>query len=170
VEEKKALCHRENHSTTMLELHHVSTVLLTLIGMEVFSWLLHKYIFHGPLWFIHQTHHNRTVHNSLELNDIFSVGFASLAIAMIYIGYHTPSPVHFNIGLGITIYGMIYFIIHDGLIHQRYPIGNKTSNAYIRQVQRAHQRHHIHAHKAPSEEFGLFFIIGRKYWRDVFAG
>jgi beta-carotene 3-hydroxylase len=88
--------------------------------MEIISWILHKYLFHGPLWFIHKTHHNRTVHTSLELNDIFSVVFTIISITLIYVGWFTPSPIHLGIGFGITLYGLIYFIIHDGIIHQRY--------------------------------------------------
>lgn len=154
----------------MSTLHNVSLVLLSTLMMEIISWILHKYLFHGPLWFIHQTHHNRTHHQSLEFNDIFSLIFSLISILLIWIGWHTPSDVHLYIGAGIALYGLIYFIVHDGLIHQRYPLWNlKPSNGYLRQVQRAHQRHHIHPNKAPSEEFGLFFIIGRKYWRDVFT-
>jgi beta-carotene 3-hydroxylase len=145
-------------------------IIITTLSVEIISWVLHKYLFHGPLWFIHKTHHDRTVHSSLELNDIFSLMFASIAIALIYIGWFTPSLIHLGIGTGITLYGLIYFIIHDGLIHQRYSSWNiKPSNGYLKQIQRAHQRHHMYPHKSPSEEFGLFFIIGKKYWRDMLA-
>ncbi|UJR08840.1 hypothetical protein I4U23_013094 [Adineta vaga] len=136
--------------------------------MEVISWFLHKYIFHGPLWFIHKTHHIRTLHPSLELNDIFSCIFATIAIAFIYIGCVSYSPTYFSIGIGMTLYGLIYFLIHDGFIHHRYTSWNKTTNIYLRQIQRAHQRHHVFPFKAPSEEFGLFLIIGQKYWREIF--
>ncbi len=150
-------------------LHNTCIILITTISVELFSWFLHKYVFHGPLWFIHKTHHDRTVHSALELNDIFSLIFAIISIVLIYVGWFAPSPVHLSIGLGITLYGFIYFIIHDGLIHQRYSSWNKTTNAYLKQVQRAHQRHHMHPNKTPSEEFGLFLIIGWKYWRDMFT-
>ncbi len=151
-------------------LHNIWIIIITIISMELISWILHKYVFHGPLWFIHKTHHAQTRHSTFELNDIFSLFFTLISIAFIYVGWFTPSSLHLAIGLGITLYGFVYFIVHDGLIHQRYPFwNNKTSNPYLKQVQRAHQRHHIHPKKAPSEEFGLFFIIGRKYWRDMFT-
>lgn len=144
-------------------------MIITTFSMEIISWVLHKYLFHGPLWFIHKTHHDRTLHTSLELNDIFSLIFTSVSIILIYIGWFRPSPIHLGIGFGITLYGLIYFVIHDGIIHQRYPFwNNKTSNKYLKQVQRAHQRHHMYPNKFPSEEFGLFFLIGRKYWQDMF--
>jgi hypothetical protein len=82
--------------------------------------------------------------------------------ALIAIGWFIPSLLH----LGITLYGIIYFIVHDGLIHQRYYFwNNKISNTYLKQI----QRHHIHPNKSPSKEFGLFLILGRKYWRDIFT-
>lgn len=143
-------------------------ILITIIGMEFISWFLHKYLFHGPLWFIHRTHHARTYHSTLELNDIFSLIFALMSILLIHIGWFSPSSIHFAIGLGTALYGCMYFIIHDGFIHQRYSFLNKTTNVYLKQLQRAHQRHHLHPNKTPSEEFGLFLIIGGKYWRDMF--
>ena len=154
----------------MFALENTGTIFLTVIGMEIFSWFIHKYLFHGPLWFIHKTHHSTTLHTNLEFNDIFSAGFGLVAIAFIYQGVFLPSATYLFIGLGITIYGMIYFIIHDGLIHQRYPIWTKTTNSYLKQVQKAHQRHHAHSNKGPSEEFGLFLIMGRQYWYNVFFG
>ena len=30
----------------------IAIILGTLAGMESFSWFIHKYLFHGPLWFI----------------------------------------------------------------------------------------------------------------------
>jgi beta-carotene 3-hydroxylase len=154
----------------MLVLYNLSIILITTLSVEIISWTLHKYVFHGPLWFIHKTHHARTLHSTLELNDIFSLIFTLISIVLIYIGWFTPSSIHLAIGFGITLYGLIYFIVHDGLIHKRYPFWNmKASNAYLTQIQRAHQRHHKYPDKSPSEEFGLFFIIGRKYWRDIFT-
>ncbi|CAF2896569.1 unnamed protein product [Rotaria sp. Silwood2] len=152
----------------MLLLDNIPLILITTISMEFISWFLHKYLFHGPLWFIHKTHHNRTLHATIELNDLFSLIFALISMVLIIIGVWISSPVPHAIGLGITLYGFIYFIIHDGLIHQRYRLWNKISNNYLKQVQRAHQRHHMYPNKQPSEEFGLFLLFGRKYWNDIF--
>lgn len=144
------------------------TIFSTVIGMEIFSWFIHKYLFHGPLWFIHKTHHETTNHKQIEFNDMFSCAFASASIYLIYSGVFTPSLTQLAIGIGITVYGMIYFLVHDGIIHQRYSTWQKTTNPYLRQVVKAHQSHHASPYKTPSEEFGLFLIMGRKYWHDVF--
>ena len=112
--------------------------------MEILSRFLHKYVFHGSLWFIHKTHHNQTVHSILQLNDIFNFIFALTSIILINIGWNTSSLAHFILDLGITIYGFIYFVIHDGLIRQQHPFSYKPPNRYLKQVQRAHQHHYMY--------------------------
>jgi len=145
-------------------------MLTTTLSMEAISWTLHKYLFHGPLWFIHKTHHNRTVHTKPELNDIFSLMFAIVSFYLICFGWFQSFSIHFSIGIGITLYGTLYFIIHDGFIHQRYSFLKITlSNNYFKQIQRAHQYHHTFPNKTPSEEYGLLFIIGKKYWQAILS-
>jgi beta-carotene 3-hydroxylase len=85
--------------------------------MELMSWAMHKYLFHGPLWFIHKTHHQQR-HGWFELNDLFSIGFAALALWLMWAG-HITLDYRFWIGTGISIYGTIYFIFHDWFIHNR---------------------------------------------------
>src|ERR1700750_706625 len=89
-------------------------ILLIIVGMEAFSWFIHKYLFHGPLWFIHKSHHQQR-HGWLELNDIFSILFASIALWLMWLG-HLSLDYRFCIGTGISTYGMIYFIFHDWFI------------------------------------------------------
>lgn len=103
-------------------------ILLTLVGMEALSWFMHKYLFHGPLWFIHKTHHGHK-NNWLELNDIFSVLFAALAMYLMWIGHNSLNH-WFWIGTGISLYGIIYFIFHDWFIHNRLK-SFKSSNSYL---------------------------------------
>ncbi|CAF1162256.1 unnamed protein product [Adineta ricciae] len=65
--------------------------------------------------------------------------------------------------IGMILYGLIYVLIRDGLIHQRYSSWAKTKNPYLKQVQQAHHRHHAFPYKTPSEELGLFLMISPKY-------
>ena len=134
-------------------------VLLTVAGMEAFSWCIHKYLFHGPLWFIHKTHHQEK-HGWLELNDVFSIGFAAIALWLMWLG-HISLNYLFWIGAGISLYGTIYFIFHDWFIHNRLK-AFKSSNKYLSGIRRAHRIHHKSIHKWPSEEFGL--LVVRKKW------
>ena len=134
-------------------------VLLTLVGMEAFSWAIHKYLFHGPLWFIHKTHHQHK-HGWLELNDLFSILFASIALYLMWLG-NDKLDYRFWIGTGISTYGTIYFIFHDWFIHNRIK-AFKTTNRYLLGIRRAHKIHHKSTKKYPSEEFGL--LVASKKW------
>ena len=42
-------------------------------------------------------------------------------------------------GLGITVFGMAYMFVHDGLVHKRFPVGPIANVPYLRKVAAAHQ-------------------------------
>jgi len=42
-------------------------------------------------------------------------------------------------GLGITVFGMAYMFVHDGLVHKRFPVGPIANVPYFRRVAAAHQ-------------------------------
>ncbi len=128
--------------------------------MEILSWAMHKYLFHGPLWFIHKTHHQQR-HGFFELNDIFSAGFGALALYLLWIGRESLD-YKFWIGAGISVYGVIYFIFHDWFIHNRLKAFN-SENKYLKGIRRAHKIHHKSMEKEGSEEFGLL-TASKKYF------
>jgi len=140
---------------------NIGITLLTLAGMEGFSWFIHKYLFHGPLWFIHKTHHQQK-HSWLELNDLFSLLFAMIALGLMWLG-HLTLDYHFWIGTGISLYGIIYFIFHDWFIHNRFK-AFKSDNTYLSGIRRAHRIHHKSTQKQPAEEFGLL-VANRKWFK-----
>lgn len=146
---------------TMLIITDILIVMATLLGMETLSWAIHKYLFHGPLWFIHKTHHQQR-HGFFELNDIFSLGFAALALWLMWQG-HQNLNYKFWIGTGISLYGTIYFIFHDWFIHNRLK-AFKSENKYLKGIRRAHKMHHKTTQKDGSEEFGLL-IASKKYFK-----
>ena len=130
-------------------------VLGTIAAMECLSWFIHKYLFHGPLWFMHESHHQKS-HSFFEWNDLFALLFAAIALYLMYIdrkyfGYR------FFIGLGITLYGLIYFIIHDWFVHRRFKTF-KSNNAYLKAVRKAHKIHHKNQGKEQGRAFGLLFV------------
>ena len=141
----------------------IGILLFTLAGMELFSWFIHKYLFHGPLWFIHKSHHQER-HGFFELNDIFSLFFAGLSIYLMFT-YRDDFAATFWIGAGISLYGIIYFVFHDWFIHNRFK-AFKTNNRYLLGIRRAHKIHHKSTRKMPSEEFGLLWASW-KYFKKV---
>ena len=141
--------------------------LLTFILMEAATWLIHKYVMHGFLWVLHRDHHDHSTEGALEKNDYFFVIFALPAIALMYAGSKSGFNELFYIGLGITIYGMAYFFVHDIFIHQRIRFLRETQNPYLLAIRRAHKQHHKHVVKHHGECFG-FLWVPRKYFRLYF--
>ena len=94
-------------------------VLITIVLMELFSIVAHKYVMHGFGWGWHRSHHEPRT-GWFERNDLYAVVFAGLAIALIYFGTEGYHPLEW-IGAGMTAYGFLYFVAHDGLVHRRWP-------------------------------------------------
>lgn len=137
-------------------------VLLGFAGMEVVSYLVHRFIFHGLLWKIHQSHH-KPAHGLFELNDIFSLFFSAVSIYLMYRGLGTPlHSTSFALGTGIAIYGVLYFIIHDLFAHKRF-VPFKSDSKIMRLIRSAHQRHHQSVDKEGQEPYGLFLFPYDKY-------
>lgn len=143
----------------------IGFVVMGFCGMEMVSYLVHRFIFHGILWDIHQTHHKPN-HGLFELNDLFSLFFAGISIYLMLKGAATPfqSPA-FSIGLGIALYGILYFVIHDIFAHKRF-LAFKSNNRILRLIRYAHQRHHQSIEKEGQEPFGLFLFPYDKYEKD----
>ncbi|XP_022970083.1 beta-carotene 3-hydroxylase 1, chloroplastic-like isoform X3 [Cucurbita maxima] len=66
-------------------------------------------------------------------------------------------------GLGITVFGMAYMFVHDGLVHRRFPVGPIAAVPYLRRVAAAHHIHHTD--KFDGVPYGLF--LGPKELEDV---
>ncbi|KPE52779.1 sterol desaturase family protein [Chryseobacterium indologenes] len=142
-------------------------VLGVFISMEGATWLIHRYIMHGFLWSLHRDHHDHSHNGKLERNDLFFFIFASPAIALLYLGVQQDFSYWFFIGLGISLYGMAYFFVHDIFIHQRTKIFTRTKNPYFLAIRRAHKQHHKHLGKENGECFG-FLWVPVKYFKMYF--
>ena len=59
------------------------SMLLTFAIMEGVTWLTHKYVMHGFLWYLHEDHHQPTGH-FFEKNDAFFLIFAIPSMACIF--------------------------------------------------------------------------------------
>ena len=143
-------------------------VLATFILMEGATWVIHKYVMHGFLWILHRDHHDHSNEGPLERNDWFFIIFAAPAIALMYFGSLDSFNYLFYIGLGITLYGMAYFFVHDVFIHQRLNVLKNTNNFYLMAIRRAHKQHHKHLIKEDGECFG-FLWVPVKYFLMYFS-
>jgi beta-carotene 3-hydroxylase len=135
-------------------------VLVTILAMEAVAWWSHKYIMHGFGWGWHRDHHEP--HDSrFEKNDLFGLVGAAMSISMFAIG----SPLVRGaqawetgtwIGLGILFYGIIYTLVHDGLVHQRY-FRWVPRSGYAKRLVQAHKIHHASATREGGVSFGFIF-------------
>ncbi len=136
----------------------VPAIILTVAGavvfMEVFAWWAHKYVMHGWGWGWHRDHHEPH-DNVLEKNDLFAVVFGSIVVAMFTIGYFV-SDMLWWFAMGITVYGVIYTVIHDGLVHQRY-FKWVPKRGYAKRLVQAHKLHHATVGKEGGVSFGFVF-------------
>lgn len=141
--------------------------LFTFFTMEGATWIIHKYVMHGFLWYLHRDHHDHSNVGPFEKNDYFFVIFAIPTIILLYLGSLGGYNYLFYIGLGIMLYGMAYFFIHDVFIHQRIHFFSRTKNPYFLALRRAHKQHHKHTGKEDGECFG-FLYVPFKYFKMYF--
>lgn len=140
----------------------VLIVLATVLGMEWVAWASHKYIMHGFGWGWHRDHHEPH-DNVLEKNDLYAIVGAAMSISTFALGSEWVLgetawwPATF-IGIGILIYGIIYTLVHDGLVHQRY-FRWVPKKGYAKRLVQAHKLHHATIGKEGGVSFG--FVIAR---------
>lgn len=137
-------------------------VLATFAAMEFVAWSSHKYIMHGFGWGWHRDHHEP--HDKrLEKNDLYAVVGAVMSMSMFAVaspliaGARAWAPGTW-IGLGILCYGIVYTLIHDGLVHQRY-FRWVPRKGYAKRLVQAHKLHHATIGKEGGVSFG--FVIAR---------
>lgn len=135
------------------------------VGMEFWARWAHKALWHASLWHMHESHH-RPREGPFELNDVFAIINAGPAIALLSYGFFHKGLVPglcFGAGLGITVFGMAYMFVHDGLVHKRFPVGPIANVPYFRKVAAAHQLHHMDLFDGVP--YGLF--LGPKELEEV---
>ncbi|MBP6183998.1 MAG: sterol desaturase family protein [Saprospiraceae bacterium] len=147
----------------------IAAVLITLgtvAGMEFVAWLAHKYIMHGWLWRWHADHHNPAMKEGrfFEKNDLFFLVFALPSMAGYILSTLPGLGFLLWIAIGITIYGGIYFLIHDVYIHQRFSWFRQLESKYSKAILRAHGAHHARQTKEDCESFGLL-VVNPKFFK-----
>ena len=135
----------------------IALVLAAFLAMEGVAWFTHKYIMHGWLWSWHESHH-KPHKGFFEKNDLFSLVFSVMAMALVMSGVQWPSVWYLTwIGLGITLYGIAYFVFHDVIVHRRYKHRWRFKSAYMRKIIRLHKIHHKYLKKDGAEAFGFLY-------------
>jgi beta-carotene 3-hydroxylase len=93
-----------------------------------------------------------------QANDVFALVNAVPAMGLCLYGFLTPNisgSLCFGAGLGITLFGIMYMFIHDGMVHKRFPVGPIADMPAMKRVAVAHRLHH--SEKYGGVPWGMFF-------------
>lgn len=150
----------------MMILVYILITLGTFLAMEFVAWFAHKYVMHGFLWYLHKDHHQHEP-GFWEKNDAFFLIFAIPSASCYIIGSAVAGmfPLFF-VGVGISLYGLAYFLVHDIFIHQRFKIFKRTKNRYLKAIRKAHKVHHKHLGPEDGECFGML-VVPPKYIKEA---
>lgn len=147
----------------MIYLFYTLLTIYVFFLMELVAWATHKYVMHGFLWVLHRDHH-QPHEGPLEKNDWFALIFSIPSIGCFFLGDRWSNPWLICVGLGILLYGIAYFFVHDIIVHQRVKWFSRSRNRYIRQLRWSHKMHHKHLGRKDGESFGFLFV--EKKYRD----
>ena len=136
-------------------------VLAAFFTMEGITWLTHRFVMHGFLWYLHRDHHQKGP-GLFEKNDAFFLIFAIPSWLSIMLGLQHKNYEVAAVGFGIALYGLAYFIVHEVIIHQRFKWFTRSNNIYVRSIRWAHKMHHKHLGKQDGESFGML-LVAKKY-------
>lgn len=151
----------------MQAIYFILITLAVFLTMEGITWLTHKFVMHGFLWYLHEDHHKKGP-GFFEKNDAFFLIFSIPSILCILFGTFDHKFWLAAIGAGIAMYGFAYFLVHDVIIHQRIKLFTRSDNIYVRGIRWAHKMHHKHLEKQDGESFGML-LVAKKYREKVKA-
>jgi beta-carotene 3-hydroxylase len=130
---------------------------LTILAMEGVAYAAHRWVMHGPGWFLHASHH-RARSGWFELNDLYAAIFAIPSIVLLLGGVRLGWwPGCTWIGAGIAAYGAIYFGFHDVIVHRRVAHRYVPRSSYMKRIVQAHRLHHAVEKKHGTVSFGFLW-------------
>jgi beta-carotene 3-hydroxylase len=132
--------------------------------MEPATYATHRWLMHGPGLALHRSHHappdRRGRRFVAERNDWFPVMFGSGVVTAMAVGFNVPGcGVLVPIGVGVTLYGAAYALVHDVYTHQR--LGALLGR--WRPLEVLAERHRRH-HATGGEPYGMLVpVLSRRH-------
>jgi beta-carotene 3-hydroxylase len=130
-------------------------LLLTVVAMEAIAAAVHKYVMHGWGWGWHRSHHEPR-RGRVEKNDLYAIVFAAISVGL-FVAAGGPQSLLWWVGAGMAAYGLLYALLHDGLVHRRLPIGGVPRHAYLKRLVQAHRLHHAVRRREGAVSFGFLY-------------
>ncbi|MDB4975839.1 MAG: beta-carotene hydroxylase [Myxococcaceae bacterium] len=155
----------------MRTLLYVAIAVLSFAAMEPLTWAIHRHVMHGFGWAWHRSHHEERADRSpatppgrfdrLEKNDLFALVFSALGIALFALGLDPSYRACTFVGLGVTSYGAVYFVVHDGICHGRIRSSVwrwvTLRSGYVRRLIQAHRLHHASPGRDGAVSYGFLY-------------
>jgi beta-carotene 3-hydroxylase len=133
----------------------IALFLATVAAMEGVAYAAHRWVMHGPGWFLHKSHHRERT-GRFEANDLYAVIFAVPSFLLILGGVHLGWGAWATwVGAGVAAYGAIYFGFHDVIVHRRLAHRYVPRSSYMKRIVQAHRLHHATEGKYGSVSFGF---------------
>lgn len=131
--------------------------LATIVAMEGVAYGAHRWVMHGPGWFLHASHH-RAREGRWEANDLYALIFAIPSILLFWWGIGLGhGALYAWAGGGIAAYGAIYFGFHDVIVHARIRHRYVPANPYLKRIVQAHRLHHVVETRDGTVSFGFLW-------------
>lgn len=135
----------------------LSLLIGTVLLMEAVAYAAHRWVMHGPGWFLHRSHHSQR-NGLFELNDLYAAIFALPSILLLLGGVQLGwGSWAVWVGSGIAAYGAIYFGFHDIVVHRRIAHRYVARSSYMKRIIQAHRLHHATTGKHGSVSFGFLW-------------
>ena len=139
----------------------ITSLLLIVVSfavMEPITALTHRCIMHGVGRSLHRSHHVNAAasfaieagsssrqpwRERFEANDAYPVVFAAIVMSGFAVGFNRAGWEWLvPIGIGITLYGAAYALVHDCYIHRRFAVFGARRLRLFDRLGEAHQQHH----------------------------
>lgn len=130
-------------------------VVLTVVAMEVVAAAVHKHVMHGWGWGWHRSHHEPRGH-LLEKNDLYALAFAAISVLFFTFFADFWWPFYW-IGVGTVVYGLLYAVLHDGIVHRRLRGFGTPRRGYLKRLVQAHRLHHAVRDREGAVSFGFLW-------------
>ncbi|MBM3657854.1 MAG: hypothetical protein FJW93_06235 [Actinobacteria bacterium] len=133
-------------------------MLIGFFGMELVTYMVHRFVMHGLLERMHLSHHRNAAvefaRKSPEPNDVFPLAFSVVVIAAMWVGFNVVGFAWLlPLFVGVTVYGVVYTVIHDGIIHGRVRWMKHGRSRMAESLTVAHRAHH----RSNGEPYGMLF-------------
>jgi beta-carotene 3-hydroxylase len=137
-----------------MSIGRVAAGVAAFVLMEPVTYATHRWVMHGIGERIHRSHH-RLGSRGWEANDLYPLGFASIVIAAMAVGFNRDGAGGMvAVAVGISAYGLSYAAVHDIYIHRR--LGRFVGrSAALDRLADAHELHH----RFGGEPYGMLLPV-----------